>query len=157
MALSLATKTVEAAAGTTIALPFHLESANSYYYPTVILVPSELGGCTAFHLIGAATTNATAVKTSAGQVYGFSLFSVDTVPVYVTFYDLAAAPTVDTSTIKMKFGCTANATAANGAEMTRDWPLGIPFATGIALALHKGIVTSTALEASEVLLTVWYK
>jgi hypothetical protein len=157
MSLSLATKTVEAAAGTTIALPFHLDSATSYYYPMVVPVPSELGGCTIYHLAAAATTNATVVKASSGQVYAFHLFHVNDAPIYVTFYDLAVAPTVDTSTIKMKFGFQAAATAALGYGKTIVIPFGCVFATGIAIAVHKGIATSSAVDVSEVLLTIYYK
>lgn len=157
MAQSLTSKTVEFSTGATGALPFNVESSNSYNYPLVQVVPGDLGGLSVHHLIGAATTNATSVKTSAGMVYGFSLFSLDSVPVYVTFYNSASAPTVDTTTIFMKFGCPNDPDAADGREMARYWPLGITFSTGIAFALHKGIATSLALEASEVLFTMWYK
>ena len=159
MSQSLSTRTVEFASGTTGSMPFNLESSNSYYYPLVQMVPGELGGMSVHHLLGAATTNATSVKTSAGMVYGFSLFSLDTVPVYVTFYNKASAPTVDTDTIFMKFGITYSGTAANGSATPGVWnfPLGITFSTGIAFALHKGISTSSALDATEVLFTMWYK
>ena len=157
MSLSLTYKTVEVAAGGTANIPFHLDSATSYYYPPVIPVPSEIGGCSVYHLAAAATTNATSVKATPAQVYGFSLFHVNDAPVYVTFYDLAAAPTVDTSTIKMKFGFQAAATAALGYSQSITIPYGATFATGIAIAVHKGIGTSAAVDASEVLFTMWYK
>ena len=157
MSETLTTKTVEVASGQTAALPFHLDSATSYYYPLVQSVPTELGGCTIYHLAAAATTNATSVKASPGQVYGLSLFHINDAPIYVTFYDLAVAPTVDTSTIKMKFGFQAAATAALGYGNTIIFQHGMLFGTGIAIAVHKGIATSTAVDVSEVLLTIWYK
>jgi hypothetical protein len=135
----------------------HLDSATSYNYPAVHNLPTELGGCSIYHLAAAATTNATVVKASAGQVYGLDLFHINDLPVYVTFYDLAVAPTVDTSTIKMKFGFPAVTTEAEGSGRTIVIPYGGVFGTGIAIAVHKGIGTSAAVDVSEVLLTIWYK
>ena|SRR3989304_4372773 len=159
MAESLATRTVEGASGITIPLPFHLDSVTGYYYPLANLVPTELGGCLVSSLISAATTNATVVKTSAGQLYGFDLFSLDQTPVYLKFYDLAVAPTVGTSTIKLRFGAPAVATA-NALQKTGSmFTMGIAFGTGIAFALTTGILDAdaTAVAASEILVNVYYK
>ena len=159
MSETLATKTVEVAAGGTAALPFHLDSATSYYYPITHEAASELGGYSVSALISAATTNATVVKASPGQLYGFDLFSLDQTPVYLKFYDLAVAPTVGTSTIKLRYGAGAVASALALNKGPSIFPHGIVFATGIAFALTTGITDAdaTAVAASEVLVNVYYK
>lgn len=157
MAQTLTAKTVEFASGQTGSMPFNVEGSNSYNYPLVQTVPGELGGCTVYHLAAAATTNATTVKTTAGQVYGWHLFHVNDAPIYVTFYNVASAPTPDTTTIYFKYGVGAASTAALGNGQPVIIPSGIPFSTGISIAIHKGIATSSAVDVSEVLFTMWYK
>lgn len=160
MAETLTTKTIEGASGVTFALPFH-DDASSRFYPLVQVVPTELGGLSAYSLVAAASDNATAIKTSAGQLYGWDLFSIDATPVYLKFYDLATAPTVGTSTIKLRFGIAkpVTGTAADGIADGRFWPMGIPFSTGIAMAAISGITDAGTgnLTASEVLINVYYK
>jgi hypothetical protein len=155
MATTLTSKNVETASGVVLSMPFNYDATN--YYPLVQTVPGEGAGCSVYQLAAAATTNATVIKATPGMVYGFSLFHVNDAPVYVTFYDSASAPTPDTTTIKMKQGVQAPATAALGYGQTFDFPLGIVFSTGISIAVHKGIATSSAVDVSEVLLTVTYK
>jgi len=160
MTITLTNKTTEFSSGVTGAIPLHSDSATSYLYPLVVPVPGELGGCTVYHLAAAASKNPVVVKAAAGQVYGFNITHVDATPVYVTFYDVATAPTVDTTTIKMKFGApynSGNATAADGSEKTVNFPMGMVFSTGISIAVHSGIATSGDLTANEVLFTMWYK
>jgi len=160
MAETLTSKTTEFSGGVTGSLPLHLDSATSYLYPLVQLIPTELGGCTSYHLAAAETTNATTVKAAAGQVYGFTLFHIDDAPVYVTFYDVATTPTPDTTVIKMKFGVPVGigtAAPADGSERSVYFNHGIVFSSGISIAIHKGIGTSVAAAASKVLFTMWYK
>ena len=160
MAESLTTKTIEGASGVTFALPFH-DDASDRFYPLVQLVPAELGGLSVYSVISAASTNAAAIKTSAGQMYGFDVYNIDETPIYVKFYDLAVAPTVGTSTVKMRYGVASSAsgTGADGQSWGRFWSMGIPFSTGIAVAMVVGITDAdaSALSASEVLLNVYYK
>ena len=159
MALSLTSKTVEFSSGVTGALPLHSDSSTGYLYPLVTTVPSELGGLSVSSLISAATNNATVVKASAGQLYGFDLFSLDQTPVYLKFYDTASTPTPGTTTIKLRYGAPAVGSALALQKTFSYFPHGIVFSTGIALALVTGITDAdnTSVAASEILLNVYYK
>lgn len=158
MAESLTTKTVEGAEGVMWALPFH-DDGSSRYYPLVQLAPTELGGLSVYSAVMAASTNATSVKTSAGQLYGYHVYNEDDSPVCLRFYDLATAPTVGTSTIKMRFGIPLGAADNDGCATSEFWSMGIPFSTGIAFAVTAAIEDSdtTAIAADDVLLTLYYK
>ena len=159
MSQSLSTRTVEFASGTTGSMPFNLESSNSYYYPVVQTVPGELGGYSVNYLAAAASTNITAVKASPGMLYGVSLFNMQAsvIPLFITFYDVATTPVVDTTTIKLKLGCPGLSTTAGA---VKDWTFkdGIVFSTGIYFALHSGILTSAPITATALAqAVVWYK
>ncbi len=91
------------------------------------------GGTTSFHLISAATTNATAVKASAGQVYGYDIYNSNAAARFVKLYNKATAPTVGTDTPVRTIGIPA---AGRASETFSN---GINFATGIGLATTTGI------------------
>src|SRR5690242_4134795 len=61
-------------------------------------VATTSGGSNDFHLISAATTNATNIKASAGQVYGYDIYNNNAAVRFVKFYNKATAPTVGTDT-----------------------------------------------------------
>ena len=95
----------------------------------------------------AATTNATSVKASAGNLYSVTASNTGAAAAYVKLYNLATAPTVGTSvpaiTIPVPAGGTVNL------------PFGTPgarFATGIALAITNlaADTDTTAVAAAQV-------
>ena len=159
MSQSLSNRTVEFASGTTGSMPFNLESSNSYYYPVVQTVPGELGGCTAYYLSAAATTNATSVKATAGQLYGFYCSNIHTVPYYLKFYNLAAAPTVGTSTVFMCFEISEGPGAGTGQVSFATFDGVIPFSTGLAFGVTADFADTgtTAVTASTLKINLWYK
>lgn len=114
--------------------------------------PGTSGGLTISRVISAASTNATSVKGSAGQVYGWYLFNANAATRYLKLYNKASAPTVGTDTpvltIPIPGGSAANVEFTNG----------IPFATGIALALTTGVADSDtgAVAANEIVVNLLY-
>lgn len=111
------------------------------------------GGCERKRVISAASTNATSVKASAGQVYGWYLYNAGTAPRHVKLYNKASAPTVGTDTpvetIALPGGAAANVFT----------DVGVAYSTGIALAITKGMADSNteAVAAEEVLVNLYYK
>src|ERR1700757_4598028 len=60
----------------------------------VVLVPGrDPRGCTPYHVVSAATTNAANVKASPGQVYGWRIFNNTGYPVYIKLHNTAGTPT----------------------------------------------------------------
>lgn len=159
MAESLTTKSIEGASGVVFALPFH-DDGSDRLYPLVQLVPTELGGCSVSSFVAAASNNATIVKTSAGQVYGYSIFSIDQTPVYLKFYDLATTPSpaTDNGSLILRIGVTAVASAL-GQKREEFFPMGIAFSAGISIAVVTGIAdtNNSSVSASEILVNVYYK
>lgn len=122
--------------------------------PGVALVGAATGGDTPYSLVCAATTNATSVKASAGQLKSYELFNNNaTLPRYVKFYDKASAPTVGTDTPVLRIMIPP----LGGANVAL--PVGAQFSTGIAFAVTNGIADSdtTAINASECLVNLTYK
>lgn len=118
------------------------------------------GGVTPSHLISAASTNATSLKGSAGQVYGFQLMNKSTSgAAYVKFYNKATSPTVGTDTPVKVITLAAAASSTQPTVVVHSQPLGISFSTGIAFAITGGSGNSdtTAVSAGDVHVEVDYK
>lgn len=117
--------------------------------------PATTGGLSMHTLTSAATTNATVVKASAGQVYDVEVYNTNASPRWLKFYNLAASPTVGSSTIVRKVMIPGN-TAGGG--VTRTIPMGLAFSTGIAYAITTGVADSdtTAVAANEVVINLGY-
>lgn len=111
------------------------------------------GGWTPHKAISAASTNATSLKGSAGQVGGFQCFNLNAAPAYLKFYNKATSPTVGTDTpvkVIMIPGNTAGAGVVMGSLS------GVYFSTGIAYAITTGIADSNtgAVAANEVIVNI---
>lgn len=104
------------------------------------------GNPTNFSLLAAATTNATSVKATAGNVHGISITNYSAAPKFVKLYDKATAPTVGTDTPTDTFEI-----AANSSRFLEFGTLGLRFATGIALAITgaQPIADATALAVGD--------
>lgn len=88
-------------------------------------------GGTASRINAAASTNATSLKASAGQLYTIDVFNVAAYNVFLKLYNKASAPTVGTDTPVMTIPIQA------GGGYSKTWPMGLTFATGIAYAITK--------------------
>lgn len=119
--------------------------------------PSPNGGLTISRVLSAASTNATSVKASAGQVYTIIATNTNAAVRYLKLYNKASAPTVGTDTPVMTLAIPGN-TAGAGLVLDTGG-MGIAFATGIALALTTGIADADtgAVAANEVVVNLLYK
>jgi len=118
----------------------------------VVSEPSGTNGYTISKLISAATTNATSVKASAGQLYGYFIYNDANATRYVKLHNTAGAPTAGTGvvmTIGIPAGSAANVEFING----------IAFGTGIAFTTVTGIAdaNATAVGASDLAINLFYK
>lgn len=116
--------------------------------------PSTSGGLSKFHLVGAATTNATNVKASAGQVYSVTAFNLNAAPAYLKFHNTAGTPTAG-SGVTDTFLIPGNTA---GAGLVINFDKGIAFSTGIGITLVTGIAdaNASAIAASEVVVNIYY-
>lgn len=117
--------------------------------------PATSGGLSKFHLVGAATDNATNIKASAGQVYSITAFNLSASPRYLKFHNTAGTPTAG-SGVTDTFLIPGN---TSGAGLVLNIDKGIAFGTGIGITIVTGIADSntTAIGASEVVINVYYK
>lgn len=95
----------------------------------VRVLTSALGGHTTGRVMSAATTNATSLKASSGNVYGIHLHNSGAAAVFFKLYNLAVAPTVGTSTPVTTISLSA------GQRVDFDNVTGMAFSTGIAYAI----------------------
>lgn len=112
------------------------------------------GGATVSRIISAASTNATSVKGTTGQVVGWYLSNQNASAArYVKLYNKATAPTVGTDATALVLPVPA------GGAANLSLPFGIAFSAGIALAITGGVTEAdtTAVAASEVVVNLFYK
>lgn len=99
---------------------------------TIAVVPTATAnGATASRVNAAATTNATSLKASAGQIYSIDVFNPAAYSVFLKLYNKASAPTVGTDTPVWTIPVPA------GGGFSKEFPRGKTFATGIAYAITK--------------------
>ena len=118
----------------------------------VTLSPATSGGFTTYHLVSAASTNATVVKASAGQLYGWYIYNSNASARKVAFHNSASSPTAGASiffTIFLPGGSAAN--------VFND--TGIPFSSGIAITTVTDLADSgtTAVGANDLNINLFYK
>lgn len=141
------------------------QKASSGSTPVVIasdqsIVPTNpraaaTGGATPYKLISAATTNATSLKASAGQVYSIIAIGTTANIRYLKFYNKASAPTVGTDVPVLTIPIPGN---TQGAGLAIHFTVGTIFSTGIAFAITAGVADadSAAVGASDVIVNLTY-
>lgn len=124
---------------------------------TVGLVPVASGGLSISRVLSAASTNATSVKASAGQVYSIYAHNTNAAVRYLKIYNKASAPTVGTDTPVLTLPIPGNTAGAGFVLDTGG--IGIAMATGIALAITTGVADSdtAAVAANEIVVNMLYK
>jgi hypothetical protein len=113
---------------------------------------------TNYSLIGAASTNATSVKASAGTLYEISLANISTTATaYLKLYNSASAPTCGSGTPVARY--LIPFAASGGAGSNLSLTLGKTFTTGIAFCITAGIADNdtTAIAANTVIVNLTYK
>jgi hypothetical protein len=110
------------------------------------------GGLTKSRVQSAATTNATSVKASAGQVYFVEVGNNGASDAWIKFFDKASAPTVGTDT--PVWTCYI----PKGMGRFTNTDIGLVFSTGIAYAVTGGAGDSdtTAVAAAQVTGVIGY-
>lgn len=114
------------------------------------------GGATPYKLNSAASTNATSVKGSAGQVYSIMATNTNAAVRYLKLYNKASAPTVGTDTPVQVYALPG---ATTGGGFSLNIPVGMVFSTGIAFATTTGAADSDtgAVAANEIIVNLTYK
>jgi hypothetical protein len=128
-----------------------LEAATGGLY--VRPIPSTVNGLTNFHLVVAATTNATNVKASAGCVYGWTISNKSAAIQFFKIFNKASAPVTGTDTPII--------TVAVAALTTESWTtdIGIACSLGIGIAYTNLIadLDNTAVAAADAVVGLFYK
>lgn len=108
------------------------ETSTSVPVPMQVVTTTN-GGATPFRLNGgAASTNATSLKASAGKLMSLCVVNTNASLRFLKFYNKASAPTVGTDTPVMTYAVPAS---SSGAGFVAHLPVdGIAFSTGIAYA-----------------------
>ena len=136
---------------------FASDDVGGVQYPRIKIAVGPDGvandGYTPYKLLSAATTNATSVKASAGEVGMIVAFNTSAAAKFLKFYNKASAPTVGTDTPVLVLPIPAS---ANGFVITPSE--GIAFSTGIAFAITGAVADSdtTAVAANDVIVSLAY-
>lgn len=114
--------------------------------------PATSGGCSNYHLVAGASTNAGSIKASAGQVYGVHVFNNAAYPVYVKLHNTAGTPTVGAGVVY-----TVAVQAGQRADVVL--PMGMAFSTGIGITIVKDIADAgtTAVASADCVVDIDYK
>lgn len=125
--------------------------AGSATVGNVGLAPRTSGGLTTYHLVSAATTNATVVKASAGQLYGYYIYNNNAAMRKVAFHNTASAPTAGASIF-----FTLNIPPNSAANV--DFAMGIAFSAGIAFTTvtDNTDAGATAVAAGDLTINLFY-
>lgn len=120
----------------------------------VTIATGTSGGASSHKLISAATTNATSVKGSAGQVYAIIASNLNAAARYLKLYDKATAPTVGTDTPTSTI-----LIPPNSSGVVFSIPVGVLFTLGIGFALTTGVADSdtAAVAANDIVINTFYK
>jgi hypothetical protein len=119
--------------------------------------PTTNGGLLIQRILSAASTNATSIKASAGQVYTIYATNLNAAVRYLKLYNKASSPTVGTDTPVMTLPIPASTTGAGFVLDTGG--MGITFSNGIAMAITTGVADSDtgAVAANEIVINLLYK
>lgn len=114
--------------------------------------PQTANGLSIFHLVSAATTNATNVKASAGQLYGWFVYNSNAAARKLVFHNTAGTPTAGASVV---FSIVIPPSSGANVEYTN----GLAFATGIAITTVTGLADSdtAAVAANDLVINLFYK
>jgi hypothetical protein len=112
-------------------------------------------GTTPYKLISLASTNATVVKNTPGNLYSIIAIGLTSTVRYLKIYSKASAPTVGSDTPLMTIPIPAN---TQGAGVALPFSMGVNFPLGIAIAITSGAADSDtgAVGAGDVILNLTY-
>lgn len=116
-------------------------------------VPLTSGGTSISRTVSAATTNATNVKASAGQVYQIVASNVNAEERYVHLYNSSSAPSCGTGIVATFI--IPGATTGGGTNVTLN--PGAAFGTGIGFCITTAVDGTGSVSANETVLNIFYK
>jgi hypothetical protein len=110
------------------------------------------GGATVFHLVSAASTNLTNIKSSAGKVTGWYIYNSNGSARKVAFHNNAGTPTAGAA---VYFSAVIPPLSAANCP----YPAGINFSTGIAISTTTGLADAdtTAVALNDLIINIFYK
>jgi hypothetical protein len=116
------------------------------------MVPAISGGLSTYHLVSGASTNASVVKNSPGQLYGWYIYNSNAAARKVAFHNASATPTAGASiffTLVIPPGSGANVFSETG----------IAFSTGIAITTVTDLADAgtTAVALNDLNIKLFYK
>lgn len=119
---------------------------------TANVVPVTTGGLTAYHLVSGASTNATVVKASAGQLYGWYIYNSNASARKLAFHNTASTPTAGASVF-------LSVTIPGGSAANVEFTNGIAFSSGISITTVTGLADTdnTGVAANDLLINLFYK
>jgi len=126
-------------------------SAGTNAIGNVGVIPRTTGGLTTYHLVSANTTNATVVKASAGQLFGWYIYNSNAAMRKLAFHNASSTPTAGASiyfTVPIPAGAAANVFSETG----------IAFGTGISITTVTDLTDAgtTAVGTSDLNINLWY-
>lgn len=135
----------------TLADPLRIDPVGTTTQPAT-LIPATSGGLATYHLVSAASTNATNVKASAGQLFGWYLYNSNAAARKVAFHNTAGTPTAGADiffSVMIPPGSAANVFS----------DIGIAFSTGIAFTTVTEVADNgtTGVGANDLIINLFYK
>lgn len=124
-------------AGTPSADVITVQGATNGLPQNVYVVPAISGGLVPFHLVAAASVNATNIKASPGQVCGWYIYNSNAAARKVVFHNTAGTPTAGAGVY-----FTINVPPLSGANAFSSHC--IAFSTGIAITTVTGVADTDA-------------
>lgn len=120
-------------------------------FPQFSIFPQTSNGLSAFHLVTAASTNATIIKSSAGQVYGWFIYNSNASARKIAFHNSSTTPTAGTSIF---FSIVIPPSAGANVEYTN----GIAFSSGIGITTVTDLTDAgtTAVAASDLIINIFF-
>lgn len=128
------------------------QSVASNLNALVSMNPATSGGLSVFHLMSAGTTNATVVKNTPGQLYGWFIYNKNAAARKVVFHNASSTPTAGAS---VYFSLMIPPLSGANVDMSN----GIAFSTGIAITTVTDDADSgtTAVAANDLNINLFYK
>ena len=122
-------------------------------FGNVGVVPITSGGLSISRTVAGASTNATNVKASAGQVYGIQASNVNASARFVHLYNTSGTPSCGSSIIATWIVPGSTTGGGNNINM----PAGMAFGTGIGFCITTANDGTGSVSASDVVLMIEYK
>jgi hypothetical protein len=119
----------------------------------------DFGGCWPWQMVSDASTNATTVKSSPGQIYTLTVSNTNTADRWLKFYQMATPPTVGTSVPDQTYLVKGTGSGGGWPPIVVTFTPGLQFNNGISLAMMVGggVTEGGAIAAGDLVLSLCYR